>query len=177
MKKNNYFGIYKSFGLWAHSEIEDLRASIAECNERELNEVDDEWVAEDANSYLDDERENLDVETGGVIIAFGNLGRWNGRFRGYKIFGSNINSILVSSCDEVEWYADKYNVRGSLHHHDGTDYILYRYVPSREKAEKIGEKIYNGEITDESQFMKATKSIRPFIAKVYGWREFGRLPY
>ena len=177
MDKKDYFGIFKSYGLYTEKELNDVRESLAVCNEVQANEVSEEMVADYVNDSLDDERENLDIETGGVIIAYANLGRWNGRFIGGKIYGTNIKSILNTSCDDVEWYADKYNVRGSLHHHDGTDYVLYRYVDTREKAERLLDKFSRSEITDEQQFRKATKSIRPFIARTYGWKEYGRLPY
>jgi hypothetical protein len=37
-------------------------------------------------------------------------------------------------------------------------------------AERIATKIYNGNISTEEQFRKATKSLYPYVAKVYGWK-------
>ena len=53
-------------------------------------------------------------------------------------------------------------------HHDGRHHILFRYVESIEKYEHLGERLANGNLNEE-QFRKATKSIRKFVAKVYGW--------
>lgn len=41
----------------------------------------DEDLAELNGIYLEDERNNLDVNVDGVIIAFADLGLWNGRRR------------------------------------------------------------------------------------------------
>ncbi len=54
-------------------------------------------------------------------------------------------------------------------HHDGTNYALYRVAKDRDTAERIAEKIYNGEI-DESGFRQRTRSLYPYVAEVYGWK-------
>lgn len=50
---------------------------------------DEEWSDEVYNE-LGDERQNLNKDVNGVIIAFGDLGLWNGRKQGYQILGDNI---------------------------------------------------------------------------------------
>ena len=141
----------------------------------EPDEVSNEEIYDSIWESLGDEKCNLDKEINGRIIAFASLGLWDGRHVGYRKLGSNLNGIfrVAENYDDVEFYADKYNVRATLAHHDGTNYILFRYVEDYDKADRICEKIYNGEM-DEQEFMKATKSLRPFVAKIYGWREFGR---
>ena len=119
--------------------------------------------------YLDDERINLNKTVDGVIIAFADLGLWNGRRKGYKIYKSNISDILYSECDGAEWYGDGYNIRGDFSHHDGSNHVLYRVAKDMVEAEKIAEKIYNGEM-DEEQFRRRTRSLYPYVAKVYGWK-------
>lgn len=96
---------------------------------------------------------NLDKQIEGVVIAFADLGLWDGRRQGYKILGHNINGILNVSEDDNEWYGDGFNIRGSLSHHDGTHYVLYRVAKDIDEAERIGEMIYNREI-DEAGFRK-----------------------
>lgn len=129
---------------------------------------DTEW-ADVVNDFLSDERMNLDKQIDGVVMAFADLGFWNGIRQGYKILGHNVNSIFNVSEDDNEWYGDGFNIRGSLSHHDGTHYVLYRVVKDMDEAERIGEMIYNREI-DEAGFRKKPRSLYPYVAEVYGWK-------
>ena len=61
---------------------------------------DEEWSDEVYNE-LGDERQNLNKDVNGVIIAFGDLGLWNGRKQGYQILGDNIAGILQSTLQPV----------------------------------------------------------------------------
>jgi hypothetical protein len=120
------------------------------------------------NDELDDERCNLNITVDGCIIAFANLGLWNGRVNGAKVIGSNVSQILSSSDDYSTWFCDPYNVKYEGIHHDGTNYVIYRVARDREHAEELVDKIAYGGMSEE-QFRKATSSLRPYIAKVYGW--------
>lgn len=150
----------------AREQYENCQRDILEDAEYEVS--DREW-AETVNGYLRDEQMNLDKNVNGVIIAFANIGRWDGRQQGYKILGSNINSIFSISEDDNEWYGDGFNIRGSLSHHDGTHYVLYRVAKDIEEAERIAEQIYNLEI-DEAGFRRRTRSLYPYVADIYGWK-------
>lgn len=149
--------------------LEDMRA-ITEDEDYQL--TDEEWV-EEVYIGLSDERINLDKKIEGVIIAFADLGLWQGRRNAFQIFGDNIANILHTQCEDAEWYGDTYNIRGTLHHHDGTNYVLYRIAKDEETAERIAAKIYNGGI-DEKGFRKLTRSLYPDVAKVYGWKIAGQ---
>ena len=129
---------------------------------------DEEWSDEVYNE-LGDERQNLNKDVNGVIIAFGDLGLWNGRKQGYQILGDNIAEILQSTQYDAEWYGDGYNIRGRLTHHDGTHHVLYRVAKDRDEAERIAGQIYNREI-DEAGFRKRTRSLYPYVADIYGWK-------
>lgn len=100
---------------------------------------DEEWSDEVYNE-LGDERQNLNKDVNGVIIAFGDLGLWNGRKQGYQILGDNIAGILQSTQYDAEWYGDGYDIRGRMSHHDGTNYVLYRVAENRDDAERIADK-------------------------------------
>lgn len=174
--KKNYFCIFNSWDCSDEDIRTETRKMLAECNNMAEQDITDDWITDSIMSWLEDEKQNLDKETGGCIIAMCNVGRWNGRASGYKIIGSNIADILSSyyGGQDCEYYADCYNVRARADHHDGSNYILFRMAADEEQAEQICESIYNGTIRTEDQFMKRTKSIRPFIAHIYGWRQFGR---
>ena len=123
----------------------------------------------DDDAYKVSERQNLNKDVNGVIIAFGDLGLWNGRKQGYQILGDNIAGILQSTQYDAEWYGDGYDIRGRMSHHDGTNYVLYRVAENRDDAERIAAKIYNYEI-DENGFRQVTRSLHPYVAAVYGWK-------
>lgn len=175
--KKDYFGIFNSWDRFDEDLLREMRENIAECNDIEPDEISDERLDEDFWEYLEDEKLNLNKETGGCIIAFADLGFWNGRRIGYKKIGTNVADILNTCFDgdyEVEWYADRYNVRLNAAHHDGTHHIVFRYVESADKADEICERIFDGRISTEDEFFRATKSIRPFVAHTYGWKMYGR---
>ena len=175
MNKKDYFGIYNSWDCYDENIQKETREMLAECNNIPLEEVPENWVYESISDWLEDEKSNLDKETGGYILAFANLGLWDGNHIGYKEIGTNVNEIFNSTYggDECEWYADKYNVRCRASHHDGTNSIVFRYVNSEEKLEKLCDDIWNGKIKTEEQLYRRTKSIRPFVANIYGWKQYG----
>lgn len=149
----------------AREEYQQYQREVLE--DEEYCITDREW-AEVVDGYLADERMNLDKEVDGVIIAFADVGRWDGRRQGYRILGSTVNDIFNISEDSNEWYSDGNNIRGILTHHDASHYVLYRVAKDRETAERIAEQIYNREI-DEKGFRKRTRSLHPYVAEIYGW--------
>ncbi len=166
--------------IWdSDSYYDDKYRKAYEADTREMlddeeYEVSDEEWSERINGDLGDERMNLDVEVNGEIIALASIGRWNGRCAGYNTFGSNVKNILSSDCDTAKWYGDTLNIRGRFAHHDGCNYALYRVAKDAETAERIGNMILCGNM-DERKFCKMTKSLLPYVAKVYGWKVDGRL--
>ena len=176
MKKEKfYFGLFDSWDRIDDEIRKETRENLAECYDISEEDVPESWIDEEIMGWLDDEKVNLDVETGGYILAFASLGLWHGRFTGYREVGTNVKEIFDSwyGGDDCEWYADKYNVRAIAYHHDGRNHMVFRYVENREQFDKLCEKIYDGKIKSESDLFRATKSIRPFIAKVYGWKQYG----
>jgi hypothetical protein len=169
--------------IWT-SDYENIEAIAKEEMAYHNEELGEEMTEDEAidyayelnNDYLDDERMNLNVEVGGYIIAMAfrssaRYGVWGGNGKkGYKLCGSNVSDILNTSSNDAEWYGDGYNIRGEFADHDGNDSVIYRVAESEYDAERIATKIYNGEIETEEQFRKATKSLYPYVAKVYGWK-------
>lgn len=136
--------------------------------EEEGIEINYERYYADCDQYLYDERANLDVEVDGWIVAFGVLGLWDGNHNAACTFGNKVKNILKSECDYLDWYCDRYNVRCRASHHDGTNHYLYRVAKDREQAKRLVDAIAYEGMTEE-QFRKATRSLRPYVAKVYGW--------
>lgn len=133
------------------------------------DELDDpDMLAE----YLEDERANLNVKLGAPIIVIADLGLWNGRRKGYKMINSgNIKDCLYDDCDYITWYCDRYNFRAVACHHDGVNRYLYRELRENltfAQRENFLYKLVHNE-ANERMIRRYTKSIRPEIAKVYGW--------
>ena len=130
-------------------------------------------MLETNDSYLDDERVNLNIQEAQPIIIIGDLGLWNGRFSGYKMIESgNIKDCLYSDTDYTEWYVDKLgDLRADAIHHDGTNRYLYRAFKNNatpEQIENLQDKIYSGKVT-RADIMRVTKRLGDDIAKVYGF--------
>lgn len=160
--------------VWTNNDYDEWEACMLEdypdeaSREAEGIEITFERYMEERNDDIWDERSNLDVEVDGVIVAFADLGLWNGRYNGAKKFGSNVKNILHSSNDYQDWYCDRYNVRCTDIHHDGANFLLYRVARNEEQADRLVNAIAYEDMTEE-EFRKATRSLRPYVAKVYGW--------
>ena len=167
--------------IWSNTnlDIDDWRYGYKE--HLEINDIEDEdpddeqtiyeWMWETNNYYLDDERCNLNKKVDGRILVIGDLGFWYGRKSGYKIINScNIKDILYSDCDYIEWYGDGYNIRSVQHHHDGTNYCLYRVIREDRNINNLLDAIYNGEEITNAKLNYYTKSLYKDVANVYGWR-------
>lgn len=131
-----------------------------------------EAMYETNDEYLEDERMNMDKDVEEDIIAIGSLGLWHGRVMGYKEIGNNLKDCLSTDCDYVEWYVDgRKNFRMTGHHHDGTNYVLYRMWKeglSTEQKDNFLDKIWRGKATmkDVSRY---TRRLGDVIGKIYGW--------
>lgn len=164
--------------IWSNRDInyddwKDAYKETAELNEWD-EDTDDEdnlvsYIYDSLNMYLDDERMNLNKNVDGRILVIGDLGLWYGRRQGYRILKANISDILYNDADYVEWYGDGYNIRATASHHDGTNYYEYRVIREDRRIQNLLDAIYNGEKITRKKLNYYTKSLYPYVAKVYGW--------
>lgn len=145
--------------------------------EEEYPDVDDKYekyrhCADRNLLFLDDERKNLNIELPNSIIAIGDLGLWNGRHSGYKEYSTQLSSILYFEGDECEWYVDNNNeLRATISHHDGTNYVLYRMWKgglSEVEKDEFKDIILKG-APSISEINKYTLPVGKYVADVYGW--------
>lgn len=123
--------------------------------------------------YLDDERQNLNICLSQPILVIADIGRWNGRFSGYKeISSGNIRDCLYANHDYATWYV---NQLGDLWcddvHHDATNHYLYRVfkdTATPEQRDSLKNKIYEGTAT-RADITRLTRRLGDDIARVYGW--------
>ena len=161
--------------IWSNRYIDpdDWRTDYLECMEIDEEDLDEnklwQWIHETLSYYLDDEYANLNKRTDGPILVIADLGLWNGRRQGYKILGDNVNNIFSTSEDYTEWYSDGHNIKATASHHDGTNYYEYRVIREDRNINKLLDAIYNGEEITRKKLNYYTKSLHPYVAKVYGW--------
>lgn len=161
--------IWSNYNLDLDDWREDLLEEYPDASESELYQLMDERN----NSYLDDERCNLNIQMAMPIIIIGDLGLWNGRRTGYKdIPSGNIRDCLYSDTDYTTWYVDRLgDLRCDAVHHDGTNHYLYRaFKPgvSEAQMDRLREKIYDGSVT-RADITRVTQRLGDAIGKVYGW--------
>ena len=180
---NKIFGIKRT--IWTSDSFyvqdeeikEQYRLDVADGICCDPDELDEERLArywyEDNEINYECERENLNKNIDGVIIALGR--RWshygaicgNGR-EGTKIIGSNISSIMETSGDNAGWWTEDYNVHGRTADHDGSWSIVYRVCKNSDEAERLQELAYEGKLNN-ADIMARTKSLYPYLAQIYGW--------
>lgn len=150
--------------------INETREMLAECNECKPEDVTDDWIDDVFWTGLDDERMNLNIETGKYIIAYCDLGFWNRREKHLVFIGHNVKDIFDRdySCDEFKFYCEGGDVKFEGSHHDGSHYITFRMVDDRLTYDELGEKLSSGEL-EYGDFIEQTESIFPLVANVYGW--------
>lgn len=164
--------------IWSNRDVDfdEWKADYKEC--AEMNGWDEDtdnehnlinYVYNTLNIFLDDERCNLDMQTDGRILVIADLGFWDGRKQGYKILKDQVSDILYDDCDYIEWYSDGYNIKAIASHHDGTNYYEYRVIREDRNIQNLLDAIYSGEEITRKKLNYYTKSLHPYIAKVYGW--------
>lgn len=158
--------------IWSNRnlDLEDWKEYLAE----EYPDVTDKYeqyalMEECNNRYLDYERANLNQLVDGRILVLADLGLWYGRRQGYKILGRRISDILYDDCEYVEWYSDGHNIRATASHHDGVNVYEYRVIREDRNVERLFAAMRNGEEITRARLNYYTKSLHPYVAKVYGW--------
>lgn len=152
------------------SQFDEYEKSYHECHD-----ADDEYTWEmfydDINDSLSDERDNLNWQIGGTIVAIASLGLWNGRRVGYKILGDKLSDIFVSE-DINEYYCDQDDCQAVCSHHDGTNHITYRVIKGEDydKVEELLDKMAFKDADYEADVYRHTHSLMPYIADIYGWK-------
>ena len=161
--------IWSNYDLDYEDWRDDLEAEYPDMSEQERISL----MYEINDSYLDDERMNLNVQLSQPILMIADIGRWDGRYTGYgEIKSGNIRDCLYSSLDYATWYVDRLgDLRCDAIHHDGTNYYLYRAYKTgvrESQIELLKEKLYEGKAT-RADITRITRRLGDDVAKVYGF--------
>lgn len=107
------------------------------------------------------------------IIAIANLGFWNGRKRGYRLFGRNLAEIFYpgDNYDRTRWTVDRRgNLKGTLVHHDNAHYLEYRMLRPELSEEQLdnflGDIAYSDKVLDLNKY---TVRIGDYLNDLYGY--------
>lgn len=159
--------------IWSNRNLDlDDWMDFLEDEYPEITDVYEQYrLIEDMNmEYLEDERCNLNEKVDGRILVIADLGLWNGRRQGYKILGNTIADILYDRDGEyLEWYGDGHNIKATASHHDGCNLYLYRVIRENRNINNLLSDIYNGGKITRQKINYYTKSLYPYVAKIYGW--------
>ena len=132
---------------------------------------DEKWmiVAAMNDSYLDDERHNLDVELNARIVIIADLGLWFGRRSAYKVLDeTNLRECLTfsPSCDYAEWFVEDGELQARQIHHDGSNRYTYRAIRDDLTQDQLIH--LEDDVLDTEELMDLTRSLAPDVCKVYG---------
>lgn len=165
--------------IWSEDiNLEDWAGYIEEMKSEGVIDEDDDgyMVCAELNAmYLDDERCNLNIPIIEGIVVLANLGLWDGRRYGYyEKELHNISDCLYALTRGITyntWYVDRYDFKCDEVHHDGCNHYVYRKWKrglSAEQKQHFLDKVYEGTAT-QRDITYYTQSLKPYIAKVYGW--------
>lgn len=169
MKKQT---IWDNINIDLKDYYENFKKSI-ECNgwSDDPNDEDALWdyIHEELSVWLGGEKANLDIRTDGQIVCIAELGLWDGRKHGYRELSHNVNSIFDVMNDSNAFYFDGRDVMGIGHHHDGTNFYMFREVREGKDVNRLFEEILKGQKVSRQLLNHYTKSLAPYVKKVYGW--------
>lgn len=124
----------------------------------------DDWMA-NAFDYMET---LLDFPMNCPILAIADIGRWNGRFKGYKVYEHfNLKELLYDKYDFCV-YIENNNLWIRNSHHDGTDYIKYRAIKEDTNYENLLNKLYHNKTFSNTTLNRYTTSLVPTINEIFG---------
>ena len=174
MRKLKEYVIYDNYNVCSEENMEEEKRFLIDDGIYTEEEITDEILMDrcyDNDRIFFDEHAMLEDNSEGSLIAIADVGRWNGRFSGYKEV-KNLADVLYTDCDYEKLYVDSNgDLRKDESHHDGSNFILYRYWKdglTDEQKENFLNKIYNGECT-QKDITRYTRKAGVGIANAYGW--------
>jgi calcineurin-like phosphoesterase family protein len=165
--------LFKQAKVIYNSEVteEEARENLIA---NEVENITDEDVYNEidflSQTYFEDELVNLDHVLDGRILCIASLGLWNGTRTGYKICKNNLKEVLFQG--QGDYYKIMYNgndVVAEDCHHDGTNYYTFRELREDTNYDILLDKLYSGEKVTQRLINKYTKSLKPYVKKIYGW--------
>lgn len=173
--------IYSNDLFKNYDSLEQIKEEIVEFDEdeRSADDVDDNEAYDYFYTIIDEQNceqlmeevKKVDEESPSHWVVKANLGLWDGRYAGGRIFGSLKSAIqaMVNKMDYVDIEEDERgNVTVTGHHHDGTNYYTLRQL------NKAGEDAYNRNPCESSRVIVERMSRPRYsnnarLRKAFGW--------
>ena len=83
--------------IWTNNDYEEWKERCIKYDGMSEEETTYERYCEERSWDIDDKRDNLNVQVDGCIVAFCDLGLWDGRHNGGAVIGSNVNHPRLKS--------------------------------------------------------------------------------
>lgn len=130
----------------------------------------EEYIQDSIGIWAEDEYANLKKDCGD-IICIADLGLWNGRHSGYKLNKKGIlNAIFdMIHADDYEVYVEGNDIKATVHHHDGTNYLIFREVRKDRNIQKLCDMLYDGEEITRQMISSYTKPLGNVVKDIFGW--------
>jgi len=163
---------YKKHTIWSNMNL-DIKDWQDMFEEEGITDKSEQYerMCNVNSDYLEDERINLSPIKG-KILAIADLGLWNGRKTGYKIYNS-IKDIFYSECDYCEWYVNPTGLHFTGHHHDGTNYYEYRLVRDNTDIDNLenwlNDIVFNNKELSQRTLQRYTVNLWKPIKNIYGY--------
>lgn len=166
--------IFKSYEMLSIEELEklekDAKEYLVEIGSQPSSGAIYEYITNCVNFNYEDEVLLLDKKLDGEILCIASIGKWNGRFQGYKILGNNLKNILWNiGCDDFHVYYDGHNIKSEGHHHDGTNSVEFREIKPDKCIDNLLNMLYSGEKVTRNIINYYTKSLGHYVKEIYGW--------
>lgn len=168
---NNHLSI-DDWKEWLESYKDFLRENneVSEASIKKLDIYDplfSYWVQDELDWQYQDMIQTYEHEFPTKIIAFADLGFWNGRVFGCKIVGYELKDCFIPErgCDYVTWELNAFDLISTQCHHDGTHYITYRRLRDDKHADLLERKARQGKLT-KRDITRYTVSIKHSINKL-----------
>lgn len=154
-----------NYGVEVEVSREQYRKTISDnAIWEEINSMDSLWIEEIEHTLSH-------CDNGNGIIAFTNIGTWQGVREGYKEY-DNLQDIIYGNDDYMRLYLNgNYDLYKYSSHHDGNNRVLYRYwkenLTDTQRENFLG-KLYQGKAT-KKDISRYTRKIGVEIANYYGF--------
>ena len=163
--------------LLTEEEENNIIEDYAECNDVNIEDIDEELKYTIVSDYLEMDREDLDINCNvyleNPILVIADVGRWDGRRTGYKIINSGLLSDIFhmnDACNYHKYYSFGYNIHCKAIHHDGTNYYEFREIKNMDNIDTFLDNLLNDKYTNNRRMLNYyTKSILPEFKKIYGF--------
>lgn len=117
-------------------------------------------------------KHKLDMDLQGKVIAIAKLSSQNNSKQGYILLSDELNSIFDIKEYYNEWYSDGKNVLSLQIHSSGRNQIMFRELRTDRDEVSIQRflmSLYDGEEITPQKLSSYTRSLHPYVAKIYGW--------